>query len=348
MRNGSPDLLSGLLKDVSRSFYLTLRALPRSVRSQIGLAYLLARASDTIADTDAVPQSDRLQVLELFRGRICGQRDQPLNLDRLAGGQSSAAERMLLERIEEALAALLEFDWADQERIRAVLTIIIGGQSLDLTRFGGASPERIASLVTEQDLDDYTYRVAGCVGVFWTQMCRAHLFPAASVDDSFLLANGVRFGKGLQLVNILRDLPADLRLGRCYLPERELRGVGLAPADLLNPASEARLRPLYLRYLDMAEEHLEAGWAYTNHLPRGNLRVRLACAWPILIGMQTLTKLRTGQVLEGSRRIKISRKEVRQVLVRSVFWYPWPGRWHGLLNAYRQQPKHVASASNFS
>ena len=146
----------------------------------------------------------------------------------------------------------------------------------------------------------------------------------------------------------LPHLPAELRLGRCYLPERAWRGGGLAPADLLNPASEARLRPLYLRYLDMAEEHLEAGWAYTNHLPRGNLRVRLACAWPILIGMQTLTKLRTGQVLEGSRRIKISRKEVRQVLVRSVFWYPWPGRWHGLLNAYRQQPKHVASASNFS
>ena len=45
------ELLTELLRDVSRSFYLTLRVLPRPVRPQIGLAYLLARATDTIADT---------------------------------------------------------------------------------------------------------------------------------------------------------------------------------------------------------------------------------------------------------------------------------------------------------
>ena len=60
-------------------------------------------------------------------------------------------------------------------------------------------------------MDDYTYRVAGCVGEFWTRLCRAHLFPRAVVDDAMLLRDGIRFGKGLQLVNILRDIPADLR-----------------------------------------------------------------------------------------------------------------------------------------
>jgi len=43
-----------LLKATSRSFYLTLRVLPAAVRSQIGLAYLLARTTDTIADTELV------------------------------------------------------------------------------------------------------------------------------------------------------------------------------------------------------------------------------------------------------------------------------------------------------
>ena len=30
---------------------------------------------------------------------------------------------------------------------------------------------------TADDLDDYTYRVAGCVGEFWTRITRQHCFP---------------------------------------------------------------------------------------------------------------------------------------------------------------------------
>ena len=49
------DALNQLLKQTSRSFYLTLRVLPGAIRPQIGLAYLLARTTDTIADTELVP-----------------------------------------------------------------------------------------------------------------------------------------------------------------------------------------------------------------------------------------------------------------------------------------------------
>ena len=47
-------LLTGLLPQVSRSFYLTIRVLPADLRRPVGLAYLLARAADTIADTRAL------------------------------------------------------------------------------------------------------------------------------------------------------------------------------------------------------------------------------------------------------------------------------------------------------
>ena len=50
-----------LLKSVSRSFYLTIRILPARLQAPIGLAYLLARASDTIADTADAP--DRKSVV---------------------------------------------------------------------------------------------------------------------------------------------------------------------------------------------------------------------------------------------------------------------------------------------
>jgi farnesyl-diphosphate farnesyltransferase len=196
----------------------------------------------------------------------------------------------------------------------------------------GALPKIIA-LATAAELDDYTYRVAGCVGEFWTKMCRAHLFPNAPLDDARLLADGVRFGKGLQLVNILRDLPADLRKGRCYLPAEELAEAGLTPADLLEPANEARLRPLHDRYLDRAEAHLGAGWAYTNALPWRCVRVRLACAWPILIGVKTIQRLRAANRLDPRQRVKVARREVRQIIVRSVLRYPWPAAWQRMVAA---------------
>ena len=53
--HADPALLGGLLRDVSRSFYKTLAILPGSIRPQISLAYLLARTTDTIADTEIVP-----------------------------------------------------------------------------------------------------------------------------------------------------------------------------------------------------------------------------------------------------------------------------------------------------
>ena len=329
--------LFSLLKQVSRSFYLTLRVLPAPVRSQIGLAYLLARATDTVADTRAIPLESRLATLSALRARILGQTAEPLSLNLFVerGGNDSStvpspAERLLLQRIEEFLACLQTFSNADRELIRNVLSIIVSGQELDLHRFGRATPNQIVALANEQELDAYTYRVAGCVGEFWTRICRAHLFPATPLDESPLTQNGIRFGKGLQLVNILRDLPADLRQGRCYLPEDRLAGLGLKPLDLLNMSNYERLRPFFDGLLNIAEGHLEAGWQYTNSLPRCCRRLRLACAWPILIGVATLSKLRRTNVLDSSQRVKITRREVRRMMAKSLLAQFWPPLWHRL------------------
>ena len=178
------------------------------------------------------------------------------------------------------------------------------------------------------------------MGEFWTKICRAHLFPRAELEDAQLFGDGIRFGKGLQLVNILRDLPADLHKGRCYLPSLELDQAGLMPSVLLSPVNESRFRPLYHRYLDVAESHLQAGWNYTNSLPCGQMRVRLACAWPILIGVKTIERLRAANVLELRQGVKISRGEVRGILLRSVLVYPLPTAWRKQFVASR---KAVAS-----
>src|SRR2546430_11930423 len=106
-----------------------------------------------------------------------------------------------------------------------------------------------------------------------------------------------------------------------------LTPIGLKPEDLLAPVNEPRLRPLYHDYLDRAEGHLRAGWLYTNTLPHRHARIRLACAWPILIGMRTLQLLRSANVLDAQRRIKVTRPEIKRMIARSVLLYPFPGAW---------------------
>src|SRR3974390_3006626 len=100
MAYGPDQILTTLLRDVSRSFYLTLRVLPAKVRSQIGLAYLLARTTDTIADTELVPIDQRLAALETLRLRIMGHSNAALDFGELARHQGSSGDRTLLARCE--------------------------------------------------------------------------------------------------------------------------------------------------------------------------------------------------------------------------------------------------------
>jgi farnesyl-diphosphate farnesyltransferase len=345
--------VKGLLKATSRSFYLTLAVLPSRVRPQIGLAYLLARTTDSIADTEIVPLELRLQALRDLRERIIGSRTRPVDFGALANQQDDKSERALLERVEISITLLRMLDPRDLELILKVLNHIATGQEMDLRRFAGGNSDHVASLHVESELDEYTWLVAGCVGEFWTSICRRHLFPRAKLDDAQLLADAVRFGKGLQLVNILRDLPADLRKGRCYLPNQELFALaGLQPEDLLNPANGQKLHPLYHRYLDLAESYLAAGWNYTNQLPWRCVRVRLACAWPILIGVATIARLRAANPLDPSQKVKITRREVRGIMWRSVVLYPFPRAWRKLAllprNTSAATGKAVASGGIFS
>ncbi|HTX22457.1 MAG TPA: phytoene/squalene synthase family protein [Candidatus Aquilonibacter sp.] len=339
------DELGQLLKATSRSFYLTLRVLPAAVRPQIGLAYLLARTTDTIADTEIVALDRRLEALQKFRERILGQTSAPLNFGELAAQQVSSAEKSLLENAEAGLAELQKFSAGDQKLVRDVLTVITGGQELDLRRFEKASAENIIALETAAELDDYTYRVAGCVGEFWTKICRAHLFPQAKLDEEQFITDGIRFGKGLQLVNIMRDLPADLKKGRCYLPLEKLDAAKLFPETLLSPANAEKFLPLFHDQLDKAEAHLRAGWNYTNTLPFGQFRVRLGCAWPILIGARTIERLRAANVVELRQGVKVSRSEVRGILFRSILSCPFSGAWRRLFPAGR---KAVASGGELA
>jgi len=140
--------LNNLLRVTSRSFYLTLRVLPARVRPQIGLAYLLARTTDTIADTEIVPPAQRLDALQNLRDRILGQNSAPLDFGELAQQQASPAEKLLLEKTSDSLALLQTLSPGDLKLVREVLVAITSGQELDLRRFANATNGKIIPLET--------------------------------------------------------------------------------------------------------------------------------------------------------------------------------------------------------
>jgi len=315
------DLTTALLRRVSRSFYLSLAVLPRAVRPTIGLAYLFARASDTIADTRLIDRASRIAHLETLRAALEGGDAGQLAtvVDALAAPQSLRSERALLERLPECLAAYRALPAADRARVRAVLTTIIEGQVQDLRVFPGEDEGKLAALETPADLDGYTYLVAGCVGEFWTEVHVAHRPRLRHWDLPRMRALGVRLGKGLQLTNVLRDLPRDLRQGRCYLPRQDLARLGLEPRDLLDPTRAPAARPVLREWLDTALDHYEAGWQYTFAIPRREARMRLACAWPLLIGLRTLDLLAASpNWLDPAVTLKVPRVRVYGLMAHSL------------------------------
>jgi len=324
-----------LLRATSRSFYLSLRVLPRPVREPIGLAYLLARTTDTVADAEQLPVDDRLQLLDRMRRQIAGLADPgPLPLPRPANPDAARPEEKLLLHWPASLAALGLLPPEDQNEVRTVLHHILNGQTWDLARFGtpGRSPAGPIAVTTAEELDHYTYCVAGSVGEFWSRVCRRHLFPREPLREPEWLAQAVQFGKGLQLVNVLRDCAADLRQGRCYLPAVELQALGLQPPDLLDPQSWPRVKPCYEHWRQRAMAFLEAGWAYTLAIPARQKRLRLACAWPLLLGVRTLQELGRVNPLDPAQRVKIPRREVRRWIWRSLAGSVLPRVWARLFH----------------
>ena len=298
-----------LLKGVSRSFYLSVRFLPSRIRPAIALGYLLARASDTIADANSLAAADRLKILNQLRAQLFTV-DPGLRrgLKECAQQQPDGAERQLLEQVEEILTCARQLPQNDQDLLLEVLGRIMRGQILDIERFELASS--LHALRSPAQLDEYIYLVAGSVGEFWTKLCLQAWTAYARVDDKKIVTLGTEYGKGLQLVNVLRDYPQDVRLGRSYLP-------------VTGPLSEdiKVAEPLFQEWRGVARRYLESGAQYVQAIRP--IRVRFACALPVLIGIETLGKMKT--VPPFGQKIKVSRGRVYWLMLLSLLIAAVPG-----------------------
>jgi len=98
---------------------------------------------------------------------------------------------------------------------RAALEAIIDGVEMDLDR---------VAYETADDLYPYCYRVASAVGLACIEIF--------GYTDPRARQYAVNLGQALQLTNIIRDVGADARTGRVYIPQEDLRAFDVTVDDL--------------------------------------------------------------------------------------------------------------------
>jgi len=280
-----------LLRDNARTFALTLGILPRSLSAPLGLAYLLARASDTIADSGTIPRERRTAQLEELNAALAGNSPESWQ-PKIRPGELCDREEELIHSVPRLLATLKGS--LDREEVINLWKSIVEGQRFDLARFPSEVP------LGRDELEYYCGLVAGSVGKTWTLLIAKYAPQTLLYSEEEMKCLGCDYGKGLQLLNMLRDRIEDRALGRRYVE-------GGDPAGLF----------------ELAETWLRSGEKYLTGLRPG--RVLMATVLPHDLAARTLRAIKRSP---NVARVSIPRSEVRTLLFRGVLSLGLPRRWN--------------------
>ncbi len=250
-----------MLKLTSRTFYIPIKLLKSKLRKTVGAAYLCMRAIDEIEDHETLPKETKIHLLrktaELLRSKNGFDRD--------------AYESLVhpYEELPEVTHRLA--DWV------AVCPQEITGRVLESTSTmadGMAKwVEKDFQVTTKEELDEYTYYVAGLVGVMLSDIWKWY----DGTETDYDLAIG--YGRGLQAVNMLRNQEEDAERGVNFLPD------GWTRDDLF----------------DYAWDNLRKADEYMKDLKTKN--IILFCRIPLELAKKTLRAMDAG-------REKMTRSEV--------------------------------------
>lgn len=199
----------------SSNFFLGFLFLTHDKRRALSDCYAYCRLIDDIVD-EGLPKAEAQRQLDWWSGEI----------ERLfAGSPGHPVTQRLLKQIERFSLPREPFD----EMIR--------GCRMDLD---GARYETI------EQLESYMRGVAGAVGALSVRIFGYRHTPQAAIDDF-----ARDFGYAFQMTNIIRDVGADLELGRVYLPQADMAKAGYTREQLFlrqhNHAFERLMRVQYER-----------------------------------------------------------------------------------------------------
>ena len=281
-----------IIKRVSSSLHLSIRALPGSMRPVFSAAYLLCRAADAIAVTELIPRHRRIYWVEKFPSLLLNRRLREAELPALANETAnideSVAARGLLRSLPEIFIAADALSKEDHRLVYEVFCEVCAGLTTDLNTFG-QDTATLKAFQTAAQLEKYCRRIGGGPGIFWTRAILQHTDIADK--DNILVEQGRMLGETLQLINIMRATPSDLRRGRCYWPQEELDAAGLEPQDLFSIAAQPRLRRILRKCISETVQKMTVAEEYVSCLPEQQFRLRAAVIGPVYWGMDTLQEI---------------------------------------------------------
>ena len=255
---------------MSRTFALTIPVLKEPLRDQVAVAYLLCRIADTIEDAEGIPAPLRETLFGTFLELIepTSEAESRTRLRTAWCGRVDTFHQELMDRSGEVFEAYFQLPNPVQGAITTCLREMATGmvRFLDKRQMGNG-PHRPCRTVEE--LETYCHIVAGTVGVLLTRLFAGELGDAWATPVRY--EQGRRFGLGLQITNVLKDVEGDRRRGVSYLPDD--------PAPLVS----------------LAVSHLDEAHEYVRSIPEARSDMRLFCVWACHLALATLARLAHGE-----------------------------------------------------
>lgn len=303
-----------ILPQVSRTFALGIRLLPRSLSETVTTAYLLCRIADTIEDAPGIQPEERVRLLRLF---AAGLEDSGSELGITSILKCFEPSRNPDEYLVSSADVVVRCYRALAPEQRSAILAPVREMCDGMAGFiasAAATAGTLAGPQTFDDLERYCYYVAGTVGRILTDLFRIHA-PSITENRYLALMRLSRgFGLGLQLTNIVRDLSDDHTRGQSFIPQDLCAQLGISAATFLTAGHEAASRRVVDAIRERALQYLEDGLTYCLTLPRREYRIRLFCILPLYFAGKTLELIRRRNSGTAPSRVKMSRPQVYALL----------------------------------
>ncbi len=296
-----------ILPDVSRTFALTIPALPAELRDVVANAYLLCRLADTIEDEPVLDSNSKTKFLEQFIGVLKQENDPDEFAHRVASQLSAGtpnAERDLVANTATVVQVTRQFTRTQQDALLHCVAIMCK----DMPKF--QRTKTLDGLERLEDLDRYCYVVAGGVGEMLTELFAEHSKPVAKRKAS-MMPLAVSFGQGLQMTNILKDIWRDSESETCWLPRSFFTDIDGSLAQVLVERDGTRISDGVARLVGVAHVHLIAALRYTCNIPRREVGIRKFCLWAIGLAVLTLRNIYRNPGYTDGNQVKVSRRAVK-------------------------------------
>jgi farnesyl-diphosphate farnesyltransferase len=304
-----------ILPRVSRTFAPTIRMLPWPLSLHVTVAYLLCRVADTIEDSSVLDVEHKKDILRIYASLL---QKEPSHLvpdkfmQHLQTLPHRGAEYELVHNFPLLMDVYAGFPLNVRKGISTwVVEMVSGMRKYAQSKYNATQN----FLNTLRDMDEYIYYVAGTVGNMLTVLFARYSSHIDRGVAKKLEKNAEAFGKGLQMINIIRDMPSDWRYHRSYIPNELLTKYDLTRQSVFSPQATVRSRAMIGELIALALSYLDGALQYIMDIPKAERRIRLACLLPLFWALRTLLQLKHN--LDGffnKEKIKISRATIREEL----------------------------------